>query len=150
MPKIYSPSTNSFFDPALREAYDASGTWPSDGVEVDDSVFELFALAPAPEGKVRAAGPDRLPVWEDAPPQSVQVTKVSRFQALAALMHAGLLADVTAWANDPATDPLHKLAFDTATEFSRTSPTLAAGAAALGWNEGQLDDLFAAASQIQA
>lgn len=150
MPKIYSPSTNTFFDPVLKEAYEASGTWPSDGVEVDDSVFEQFALAPAPEGKVRAAGPHGLPIWEDAAPQSVQVTKVSRFQALAALMHAGLLADVTAWASDPATDPLHKLAFDTATEFSRTSPTLAAGAAALGWNEGQLDDLFAAAAQIQA
>lgn len=67
MPKIYSPSTNSFFDPALREAYDASGTWPSDGVEVDDSVFELFALAPAPEGKTRTAGPDGLPIWTDAP-----------------------------------------------------------------------------------
>jgi hypothetical protein len=67
MPKIYSPSTNTFFDPVLKEAYDASGTWPSDGVEVEDSVFEQFALAPAPEGKVRAAGPDGLPIWEDAP-----------------------------------------------------------------------------------
>lgn len=150
MPKIYSPSTNTFFDPALKEAYDASGTWPSDGVEVDDPVFEQFAMAPAPEGKVRAAGPDGLPVWVDAPLQSVQVTKVSRFQALAALMQAGLLDDVTAWANAPTTDPLHKLAFDTAAEFSRSSPTLAAGAAALGWSEGQLDDLFAAAAQIQA
>lgn len=150
MQKIYSPSSNAFFDPTLKGGYEASGTWPSDGVEVDDSVFELFALAPAPEGKTRAAGPDGFPVWVDAPPQSVQVTSVSRFQALAALMHAGLLADVTTWANDPATDPLHKLAFDTATEFSRSSPTLAAGAAALGWSEGQLDDLFAAASQIQA
>lgn len=67
MPKIYSPSTNTFFDPVLKEAYDASGTWPSDGVEVEDSVFEQFALAPAPEGKVRAAGPDGVPIWVDAP-----------------------------------------------------------------------------------
>lgn len=67
MPKIYSPSTNNFFDPALKKAYDASGTWPSDGVEVDDSAFEQFALAPAPGGKVRAAGPAGLPIWVDAP-----------------------------------------------------------------------------------
>lgn len=75
---------------------------------------------------------------------------VSRFQALAALMQAGLLESVTVWANDPNTDPLHKLAFETAAEFSRSSPTLAAGATALGWNTLQLDALFDAASQIQA
>lgn len=150
MPKIYSPSTNNFFDPALKKAYDASGTWPSDGVEVDDSVFEQFALAPAPEGKVRAAGPHGLPIWEDAAPQSVPVTSVSRFQALAALMQAGLLDDVTAWANAPTTDPLYKLAFDTATEFSISSPTMTAGAAALGWSGAQLQALFDAAAQIQA
>lgn len=79
-----------------------------------------------------------------------QVASVSRFQALAALMHAGLLADVTTWANDPATDPLHKLAFDTATEFSISSPTMTAGAAALGWSGAQLQALFDAAAQIQA
>ncbi|KDC23002.1 hypothetical protein AZ20_4201 [Bordetella bronchiseptica E014] len=75
---------------------------------------------------------------------------VSRFQALAALLQADLLGAVTAWANDPSTDPLHKLAFETATEFTRTSPTLAAGAAALGWTSQQLDALFDAAMQIQA
>ncbi|AZW14210.1 hypothetical protein CS344_20060 [Bordetella bronchiseptica] len=81
---------------------------------------------------------------------AVAPVSVSRFQALAALLQAGLLEAVTAWANDPGTDPLHKLAFETATEFSRTSPTLAAGAAALGWSEQQLDALFDAAMQIQA
>lgn len=81
---------------------------------------------------------------------AVAPVSVSRFQALAALLQAGLLDAVAAWANDPGTDPLHKLAFETATEFSRTSPTLAAGAAALGWSEQQLDALFDAAMQIQA
>ncbi|AZW22916.1 hypothetical protein [Bordetella bronchiseptica] len=81
---------------------------------------------------------------------AVAPVSVSRFQALAALLQANLLDAVTAWANDPGTDPLHKLAFETATEFSRTSPTLAAGAAALGWSEQQLDALFDAAMQIQA
>lgn len=69
MPKIYSPSTNSFFDTTLKPAYEASESWPADGVEVEDSIFEQFALSAAPEGKVRAAGPDGLPVWVEAPEQ---------------------------------------------------------------------------------
>ncbi|MFY1969567.1 hypothetical protein ACOTHT_30675 [Achromobacter xylosoxidans] len=78
------------------------------------------------------------------------LASVSRFQALAALMQAGLLDEVKAWANAPTTAPLHKLAFDTAAEFSRSSPTLAAGAHAMGWSEQQLDALFEAAAHIQA
>ncbi|MFY4014019.1 hypothetical protein ACOTJS_19585 [Achromobacter xylosoxidans] len=88
---------------------------------------------------------------EPIEPEDLPVAlSVSRFQALAALMQAGLLGEVTTWANAPTTDPLHKLAFDTAAEFSRSSPTLAAGASALGWSEEQLDALFEAAMQIQA
>lgn len=141
----------------------------AEGFFVGPAVADMSPLEPdvwlIPGGAVDAPPPD-IPEgmwakwtgsgWEmvEATPPPVlppaPVASVSRFQALAALMHAGLLADVTAWANDPATDPLHKLAFDTAAEFSRSSPTLAAGAAALGWNEGQLDDLFAAAAQILA
>ncbi|MCY1239846.1 hypothetical protein D9M72_526630 [compost metagenome] len=141
----------------------------AEGFFVGPAVADMSPLEPevwlVPGGAVDAPPPD-IPegMWAKwtgsgwqmveatLPPASppTPVASVSRFQALAALMHAGLLADVTAWSNDPATDPLHKLAFDTATEFSRTSPTLAAGAAVLGWNEGQLDDFFAAAAQIQA
>lgn len=86
---------------------------------------------------------------EPAPPAPAVPNTVSRYQALAALMQAGLLDAVTAWAHDPGTDPLHKLAFDTATEFARTSATLAAGATALGWTGEQLDALFVTASKIE-
>ncbi|AMG36241.1 hypothetical protein [Achromobacter xylosoxidans] len=86
----------------------------------------------------------------EVPTEPPPVTVVSRFQALAALMQAGLLDDVTAWANAPTTDPLYKLAFDTATEFSISSPTMTAGAAALGWSGAQLQALFDAAAEIVA
>ncbi len=66
-----------------------------------------------------------------------------------ALMQAGLLDQVTAWANDPATDPLHRLAFQTAGQFSEDSPALAAGAVALGLNAEQLSGLFLNASKIK-
>lgn len=87
---------------------------------------------------------------EEQQPAPDRPLTVSRFQALAALLQAELLDAVTAWSNAPGTDPLHKLAFETATEFSRSSPTLAAGAAALGWADQQLDALFEAARQIKA
>ncbi|MFY3148523.1 hypothetical protein ACOTF6_09605 [Achromobacter xylosoxidans] len=83
-------------------------------------------------------------------PARPTVTTVSRFQALAALLQAGLLDEVTAWANAPSTDPLHKLAFDTAAEFTGTSPALLAGASALGWPPEQLENLFEAAKNIVA
>lgn len=89
--------------------------------------------------------PDPDPDPEPQPPQVV-----SRFQALAALLQAGLLDAVQAWVDDTDTDPLHRLAFTTATEFHRDSPTLAAGAAALGWSDAQLDALFIAAASIKA
>ncbi len=88
---------------------------------------------------------DYLSVTAPAVPQVV-----SRYQALAALMQAGLLDAVQAWATDPGTDPLYRLAFEAAAEFRRDSPTLAAGAAALGWSDAQLDGLFIAAAAMQA
>lgn len=129
------------------------------GVVVDVIVVDDMGFSPGENRVLMAADAGggigwRLIGADLVPPESEIVVPerraVSRFQALAALMLAGLLDDVMMWANDPATDPLHKLAFDTATEFSRSSPALTAGAAALGWSEEQLDGLFAAAAQIQA
>lgn len=127
------------------------------------NTIEVLSLEqyPAEEGQLLIDGAiggigwlyldDQLQEPEPAEPEYLPtLLSVSRFQALAALMQAGLLDDIKAWANSPATDPLHKLAFDTAAEFSRSSPTLAAGANAMGWNAQQLDALFEAAAQIQA
>ncbi|MBN3270132.1 hypothetical protein CUR95_24015 [Bordetella bronchiseptica] len=107
-------------------------------------------LVPADIGEVgwRYVDGELLP--PEVIPAPAELAAVSRFQALAALMQADLLDAVAAWANDANTDPLHKLAFETATEFRRDSPTLAAGAAALGWTAGQLDDLFSIAQEIRA
>lgn len=111
-------------------------------VDRDESgaVVGAFAMQQRP-------GQEWSDVWPEVGP--IVPLKVSRYQALAALMKAGLLDAVTAWAHAPDTDPLHKLAFDTATEFTRFSATMAAGAAALGWTDEQLDGLFVAASKIE-
>lgn len=73
---------------------------------------------------------------------------VSRFQAIAALMDAGMLAQVNTALADAG--PLAQLAWAEATEFRRNSPTIAGLAAGLGMTDIQVDDLFRAASLIHA
>lgn len=77
-----------------------------------------------------------------------EAVSVSRFQALAALSNAGLLA--TAQAAVDAAGGVTKLAFDNALEFRRMSPTVLAMAQALSLTDQQLDDLFTAAAGIEA
>lgn len=75
---------------------------------------------------------------------------VSKFQAKAALRGAGLLSSVETMMADPAADPLAVLAWTEAQEFRRTSPTVAAMAAALGLDDAALDALFITAAGIEA
>ncbi|MGI9142461.1 MAG: hypothetical protein ACR2IJ_04660 [Fluviibacter sp.] len=75
---------------------------------------------------------------------------VTPFQAKAALLQAGLLDDVIALMADPATDPLVKLAWDTAIEYRRLSPAVLGLATALGWTDTDLDDLFDVAKGREA
>lgn len=73
---------------------------------------------------------------------------VTRFQARAALMQAGLLTQaqtVIAGADD-----MTKLAWSDAQDFLRNSPTVAAMGAAMGLTAAQLDALFIAAREIKA
>lgn len=104
---------------------------------------DLFARAAAGEfGEVAAYV---------APPVAVEVpAKVTRFQAMAALLHAGLLDDVDAIMADASTPPLYKLAWREATEFERTSPTIAALADRLQLTSEQVDALFIDAAKQTA
>lgn len=84
------------------------------------------------------------------PPPASPVAAVSRFQAKAALLAAGLLPQVETLMAAASTPAVAKLAWAEALEFQRASPTIAAMATALGWSQQQLDDLFNAASRITA
>lgn len=64
--QVYSAKNNAFYLLAMKSQYESAGAWPTDGVSVADAVFNEFA-APAPVGKIRAAGRDGLPVWVDIP-----------------------------------------------------------------------------------
>lgn len=74
------------------------------------------------------------------------VLTVSRMQAILALHDAGLLDDIQAIMEQA--DARTKLAWETATEFSKNSPTIAALWQAMGKTEEELDMLFNAAKSI--
>lgn len=71
----------------------------------------------------------------------------SRFQVRAALLMAGLLDQVEAAV--AAADPLTRMAWAEAVEFRRASPTIARLAEGLALDATTLDELFAAALQIE-
>jgi len=72
--------------------------------------------------------------------------KVTRFQAKAAMMQAGLLDDIQE-VIDASEDPLVALAWSEA-GFERLSPFVAQMQGALGLADQQLDELFDAASRV--
>lgn len=103
----------------------------------------------APEGFDPLADLDRY-CYQDGALQRIAPTVVSRFQARAALLQAGMLETVTALMTADTTDPLARLAWSEALEFRRDSPTIATMAAALGLTDAQLDALFVTAAGISA
>lgn len=80
--------------------------------------------------------------------QARQSMKVSPFQAKAALYKANLLDTVEQLVNDPATDPLVKLAYNNATQWDRLSSMITTLATALNLSDAQVDDLFKEAAKI--
>lgn len=80
----------------------------------------------------------------DPPPG---IAPVSRMQALLALHDAGLLNAVNAIIAQA--DGRTRLAWETATTFHRSSPTIGALWAALGKTDAELDALFETARQIE-
>lgn len=73
---------------------------------------------------------------------------VSRFQARAALLHAGKLAEVEAAIAQAS--PMDQLAWAETTEWLRDSPTINAIGAAVGLSPSDIDDLFRVAAGITA
>lgn len=116
----------------------ADNTWiPADPASTDYAQYLAWL----------AEGNEPLPA-DPIVPAIPQV--VSKFQAKAALHQAGLLAQVEALMASESTPMLARLAWADAQEFRRTSPTVAAMAAALGLDDAALDALFTQAASIEA
>jgi hypothetical protein len=83
------------------------------------------------------------------PPPAIPAT-VTRFQALATLAAGGWLDVVHTYIDALPRSNVTRLAFENATDWERTSPTLAALATMLGLTDAQVDNLFIAAAQVSA
>jgi hypothetical protein len=89
---VYSPLTNGFYPRELREVYDDAGSWPDDGIAVSDVVYREYQTLPPPEGKMRIAGVDGLPVWADIPAPTIEALKADAVVTLSGLMTKANLA----------------------------------------------------------
>jgi hypothetical protein len=84
-----------------------------------------------------------------APPPPIPST-VTRFQALATLAAGGYLDTVHAYIDTLPRSNITRLAFENASDWERTSPTVNALATMLGLTDAQVDELFIAADQVSA
>lgn len=64
---LFSKGNNAFYPLSMKADYEASNTWPEDGITVDATVFMEFT-GPAPEGKMRGSNKQGEPSWVDVPP----------------------------------------------------------------------------------
>ncbi|MCC8380181.1 tail fiber assembly protein [Xenorhabdus sp. PB30.3] len=71
----YSAKDNVFCLNELKFRYIEAGTWPDDGIEVSQAIFNEFAGNEPPTGKMRIAGSDGLPAWGDIPPPTPEVLR---------------------------------------------------------------------------
>lgn len=62
---FYSPKENLFYPNELKDIYIEAGSFPSDVIEVDDSVYFEFTKYDLSDNKVRVSGKDGLPTWEE-------------------------------------------------------------------------------------
>jgi hypothetical protein len=83
------------------------------------------------------------------PPTPIPAT-VTRFQALAVLAAGGYLDTVRTYINTLDQNNVQRLAWENATDWERSSPTLNALATMLNLTSAEVDDLFVAASQVSA
>jgi len=104
--------------------------------------------------EIVAKEPGHVAPYEGPPLEEIilnewrQSAVVSTFQAKAMLLQAGYWDDVAAFMADA--DPVTRLAWETAREFRRLSPTILEIAEILEITDEQLDDLFRFAATIEA
>lgn len=142
---FYAKSTGGFYH---RDVH-GEGI-PGDAVELSDPEYHAL-LEGQTAGNEIVADEQGRPFLRKFRSHGVWVpSSVSRFQARAALLQAGLLGDIETYMADPATDPFVRIAWQDAQEFRRNSPTVLSLQPLLGLTDGQLDDLFRFAATIEA
>lgn len=67
---FFSATTLLFYPENMIAEYKASGSWPTDAIEVSEDIYKEF-LNP-PTGKTRSARSDGTPCWIDIPPPTYE------------------------------------------------------------------------------
>jgi len=96
------------------------------------------------------AGYPEIPMTAEQRQDWRDTATISAFQARAALKRAGYMVRVRSLMSQLDKDDEARLAWETAQEFRRMSPTMLAMAAKIGIDDQALDNLFEAGSQIEA
>lgn len=65
----YIFSNNAFYPVSMKDIYVAAGSWPEEGIEVSEEVFNTFSGI-SPDGKTRGQDDKGMPAWVDLPPPS--------------------------------------------------------------------------------
>ncbi|WP_061324933.1 tail fiber assembly protein [Serratia rubidaea] len=84
---IFSAATCSFYPLEMKDDYISAGSWPDDGINVEDNIFNIYAGQP-PEGKQRGASPDGLPCWIDIPPLTAEQLRAKAARQQSSLLDA--------------------------------------------------------------
>lgn len=69
--KYFSPSENAFYAGELKESYITAGSWPSDAIKIDESLYLEFIDEPPP-GSHRGVDNTGMPCWLEIPPLSAE------------------------------------------------------------------------------
>lgn len=64
---MYAYANGCFYPLSMRSDYEMSDSWPTEYIEVTESVFTEFSATP-PDGKIRGTDDDGMPAWVDIPP----------------------------------------------------------------------------------
>lgn len=139
-----NPVMDSFGGILLFVTFDDLGEVPFRASPDDEEEHgrQLFSLAL--QGKFG-------PVTSYVPPPYVRHVppEVTRFQATAALLQAGLLDEIESYMVAPTSDPFTRLAWRSVLVFKRTSPLVASIGSLFGLTDSQIDDLFIFAETIE-
>ncbi|ENB6165421.1 tail fiber assembly protein [Escherichia coli] len=85
MNKFYK---GSFYPEALKEVYINAGSWPENGVDVDDETMAIYTSV-APKGKILGADKDGNPTWLDIPPPNhEELIRIAENEQKRLLTHA--------------------------------------------------------------
>lgn len=91
----FSPSTKQFFPAELLSVYAAAGTLPVDVVDISAEIFDEFVSPEKPAGKTIGVDDAGMPVWVDAPLDSLEVLARRQRRAIDKALDAALAAGMT-------------------------------------------------------